>query len=233
MASRIRSFPIIGHRGAPQLIPPGNTLESLRKAIEVGADMLEVDVRRTSDDVLVLDHEAMRLTDGRDTPLHTRSYKEWQIQAAETHSPLPTLAEAFALASAASVGLMLDVRDPGIEALLARAIRKSRFPLDSLLVAIADNASRRILRGLDPRIPLSHALDEGKPPDAKLLATIDTDAVTWHGSRVTPAIVRVLNQREIQVYAGPADLAEEMRRLRNDCRVDGILTNAPDLLCKL
>ena len=58
---------------------------------------------------------------------------------------------------------MLDFKEPGSEALLARAIRRSGFPLNSLLVAGASEASRRLLRGLDPRIPLSLTLDS-RPP---------------------------------------------------------------------
>ena len=126
---------------------------------------------------------------------------------------------------------MLDFKEPGSEALLARAIRRSGFPLDSLLVAGASEASRRLLRGLDPRIPLSLTLDfEAAPPvDAKLLAEVDTDAVTWHHRLLTPAIVKVLHLRGILVYAWTVDLVDDMRRLR-DMGVDGIITNSPDVL---
>jgi glycerophosphoryl diester phosphodiesterase len=48
---------VIGHRGASGLAPE-NTLESLRAGIEAGADMVEFDVRMTSDKTLVLSHNA-------------------------------------------------------------------------------------------------------------------------------------------------------------------------------
>lgn len=48
---------IIGHRGAKGLAPE-NTLESFRAGIQAGADMLEFDVRMTSDKILVLSHGA-------------------------------------------------------------------------------------------------------------------------------------------------------------------------------
>ena len=74
MPSRIRPFFVVGHRGAPLLVPPGNTVASLLKAVEVGAQMLEVDVRRTRDDVLVLDHDAVRHVAGQETPISAQSY---------------------------------------------------------------------------------------------------------------------------------------------------------------
>lgn len=231
MPSRIRPFFIVGHRGAPALVPPGNTVASLQKAVEVGAQMLEVDVRRTRDDVLVLDHDAVRHVAGQETPISAQSYAQWESYLAETDAPLATLDDAFQIASQAGVGLMLDFKEPGSEALLARAIRRSGLPLDSLLVAGASDASRRLLRGLDPRIPLSLTLDfETAPPiDAKMLAGIDTDAVTWHYRLLSPAIVKVLHLRGILVYAWTVDLVEDMRRLR-EMEVDGIITNIPSAL---
>jgi len=47
MSSSSISFHRVGYRGAPALVPPGGTVASLRKAVEVGANMLMVDVRRT------------------------------------------------------------------------------------------------------------------------------------------------------------------------------------------
>ncbi len=47
---------ILGHRGIPALIKE-NTLESLLKAIELGADGIETDVRLTKDGVPVLMHD--------------------------------------------------------------------------------------------------------------------------------------------------------------------------------
>lgn len=231
MSSRIQTFPIVGHRGAARLIPPGNTVRSLQRAVEVGAQMLEVDVRRTRDDVLVLEHDAVRLIGGQDTPIRERSWAEWRARTEDTDAPMATLEDAFAIASRANVGLMLDFKDPGMESLLARAIRQSGFPLDRLLVPGANELSRATLRSLDPRIPLSLTLDEDAPPiTAKLLAELDTDAVTWHHKLLTPAIVKVLRLRRIVAYAWTVDQPDDMRRLRADIGVDGIITNSPDLL---
>ncbi len=212
-------------------MPPGNTVASLRRAVEAGARMLEVDVRRTRDDVLVLDHEAVRWVSGQETPVEAMSYAEWRDYTAGTDAPMATLADAFLLAARHGVGLMLDFKEPGTEALLARAVRASGFPMERLLVAGAPEASRRRLRGLDPRIPLSLTLDAEDAPlvSAKLLAAVDTDAVTWHHRLLTPGVVKVLRLREIRVYAGGTNLTEDMTRMR-ELGVDGIITDFPDLL---
>lgn len=232
MASRIRPLPVVAYRGAPQQCPPGSTVASLRKAVELRASALMVDVRRTRDDILVIEHDAVRMVDDREVPIREKSLADWRARSADTDSPIATLEDAMAVAAQAGIGLILDFRESGTEALLARAIRQSRFSLDSILVTGADATSRTILRGLDPRIPLGHTLgpENASQINAKLLAALDVDAVTWHHRLLTPPIVNILHLRDIRVYGWYADLAEDMRRLRDTCKVDGVITNAPDLI---
>ena len=231
MASELRAFPIVGHRGAPLLEPPGNTLASLRRAVEAGADMLEVDVRRTRDDVLILDQESVHLLDGEEVPLRDRSFSQWRRHGGAWGAALLTLEETLTLAADWGVGLLLDFKEPGTEGPIARAVRKSHFPTSSLLIAGAGDASRRILRGLDPRLPLSHTLEmeDSALITSHLLLELDTEAVTWHHRLLTPQIVEILHRRDILVYAWNVELTEDMRRMQT-CRVDGIVTSSPDRL---
>lgn len=54
---------VIAHRGASRLAPE-NTVEAFARAVEVGAQGIELDARRTIDGVIVVHHDA-RLADGR------------------------------------------------------------------------------------------------------------------------------------------------------------------------
>lgn len=54
---------IIAHRGA-SAAEPENTIAAFRRAVALGADGIELDVRRTADDRLVVHHDAV-LPDGR------------------------------------------------------------------------------------------------------------------------------------------------------------------------
>lgn len=57
---------VVGHRGTVKFAPE-NTIAAFQKAIELGADLVEMDVRETKDGHLVLVHDATvnRTTDGR------------------------------------------------------------------------------------------------------------------------------------------------------------------------
>jgi len=48
---------VVAHRGGALLGPPENTLQAIEKAIEVGADLIEIDIRQTRDGHLVLMHD--------------------------------------------------------------------------------------------------------------------------------------------------------------------------------
>ena len=57
---------IIGHRGASRA-EGDNTLAAFRRAVEMGADGVELDVRRSADDRLVVHHDP-HLPDGGPSP---------------------------------------------------------------------------------------------------------------------------------------------------------------------
>ncbi|MDE0236050.1 MAG: glycerophosphodiester phosphodiesterase, partial [bacterium] len=73
---------VIAHRGA-SVVEHENTLEAFREAVRQHADGIELDVRRTANDVLVVHHDA-HLPDGRAIiELHDDKLPDW----------VPTLAE--------------------------------------------------------------------------------------------------------------------------------------------
>jgi glycerophosphoryl diester phosphodiesterase len=65
---------IIAHRGASAYAHE-NTLEAFRIAMEMGADMIEFDVRRTGDDVLVLSHDDIAMDAGYLIPTLEETFK--------------------------------------------------------------------------------------------------------------------------------------------------------------
>ena len=53
-----KNFPLIlAHRGASGLVEHENTIEAFDKAVEVGSDGIELDVRKTKDNILIINHD--------------------------------------------------------------------------------------------------------------------------------------------------------------------------------
>ncbi len=97
---------IIAHRGA-SFAEPENTIDAFRRAVVMGADGVELDVRRTADDRLVVHHDA-HLPDGRvvrETPV------------AELPERIPTLAAALDACDGVFVNIEIknDPADPDFD----------------------------------------------------------------------------------------------------------------------
>lgn len=82
---------IIGHRGAAGLVDE-NTIESIARAVELGVDAVEIDVRATKDGELVLLHDSNFVrTTGIDLEVAEVNYKD--VTKLRTHGgyKIPTL----------------------------------------------------------------------------------------------------------------------------------------------
>ncbi|MCS7262190.1 MAG: glycerophosphodiester phosphodiesterase [Aquificaceae bacterium] len=99
---------LIGHRGLPAQAKE-NTLQSVQRALEAGADIVEVDIQRTKDGVLVLSHdENLKRVFGVDVNLRDASWEELKEL---TGGELPRLEEVLELV-AGRAGLFLEVKHP-------------------------------------------------------------------------------------------------------------------------
>ena len=112
---------LLCHRTANKDVPE-NTLESLEQAALLGCDVVEIDVRRTLDGQLVLNHDGIleRLTDGiGDTEtsyyddLRMRDAGVWMADRFEGMR-IPLFEDALRLAREQDIQLILDMKDKGI-----------------------------------------------------------------------------------------------------------------------
>ena len=95
---------IIAHRGASRERPE-NTLAAFRRAVELGADAIELDLHRTSDGVIVVHHDA-DVGSGR----AIRELTLATVGAVRVGGePIPTLAQVFE-AVGASLGVYCELK---------------------------------------------------------------------------------------------------------------------------
>ena len=102
---------VVAHRGSTQTAPE-NTLAALDWAVRAGADIVELDVRRTVDGHLIVIHDKRvnRTTDGRGY-VHKMTLAEIRTLDAGGGEQIPTLAEVLDSAAEHDVRLLLDVKD--------------------------------------------------------------------------------------------------------------------------
>lgn len=104
-----------------------NTMDAFRAAVEVGADMIETDVRMTKDGILVLLHdETVDRTTNGSGPVSEMTYEELrQLNAGGIYKPvqIPTLEELLQYLSELPVLLNLEIKEYADEGNLDRCHR--------------------------------------------------------------------------------------------------------------
>ena len=111
------NFLIIGHRGAAGLAPE-NTMKSFRRALACGVDAVELDVHAVDSRLAVIhDPTVDRTTNGRG-PLSRYSIADLQRLDAGDGQPIPMLEDVLE-AVPAGVGINIELKGPGTEALVA------------------------------------------------------------------------------------------------------------------
>ena len=114
---------MIAHRGASREAPQ-NTPAAFEAAIALGADAVELDVRRTADGELVVHHNASR----RGVPLSMLTYPA--LVRLSRHEP--PLFDAVVDLCANRIDLDVEIKEPGYEAEVME-VASRRFPRDRLL----------------------------------------------------------------------------------------------------
>lgn len=130
---------IYAHRG-DRSRAPDNTIEAYRLAVEAGADGIELDVRRTRDDALILVHDPSH---GNRPP-----FAEMSLEEVRSEEPsIPTFNEALAFVPS-SVYLNVEIKNAAYEP----GFDPSRRIVDQTLSAISaiDDPSRILMSSFDP-----------------------------------------------------------------------------------
>ena len=108
---------LIGHRGVRDLAPE-NTLQSIKKAIELNIKWVEIDVKISKDYIPFLLHDSSleRTTSGNGSPLNYKYSELYKLDAGswfdEKHKNLhpPTLKETLELCSQKNIGVNIELK---------------------------------------------------------------------------------------------------------------------------
>lgn len=158
---KLKSFRVIAHRGASGYAPE-NTLSSFQKGLDLGADMLELDIHLSRDGELIVIHDPTldRTTNGTGY-IKNHSVKELkQFDAAKQFAAyrgerIPILQEVFDLAKNRAT-FAIEIKNcpvlyPDIEKKLVRLIEKNEL-VDKVLVIAFYHPSLKEIKRLNPDI---------------------------------------------------------------------------------
>ncbi|MFA5991327.1 MAG: glycerophosphodiester phosphodiesterase [Candidatus Doudnabacteria bacterium] len=120
---------IIAHRGASKL-ERENTLKAFSKAIELGADGIELDVRKTADNYLVVFHDPE--IGGK--KICTLTLKEIKQEATKENYQVPELEESLRLI-AGKAKIQIEIKEVGYEREVGEIALKILQPGDFTIIS--------------------------------------------------------------------------------------------------
>lgn len=224
------SMQIIGHRGAAGLVPE-NTLASFRRAIDLGANGVELDIRRLGNTLVVIHDATLERTTNGAGELRALELAELRALDAGGGERVPLLEEVLQLIDARCL-LNIEIKECGLTELLLEIIarhqrQQPRWAGGMMLSSFHAQPLREIARARPAGCLLAALSDRQFDETLGLAREIGADAVNVSLEELNPGLVRRAHAEHFRLFVytvnDPADIAR-----CNELGVDGIFTDFPD-----
>ena len=216
----------IGHRGA-RAYAPENTLTSFKKAIEIGVDAVELDVRRTKDNQIVVIHDAdiKRTTNGEGlvSELTLAQIKSFSADGGEK---IPTLQEALDFLDK-KVKVLVELKEAGIEEQVLSIVQMKGLEKNVVVISFLEEALRK-LRELNNSIETGLVYAKHSNPVKSALELKANYLVALY--RFTHTVtVQKAHENGLKIIVWTINNPEEAKEYAKK-GVDGIASDKPDIL---
>lgn len=238
-------FVVIAHRGASAYYPE-NTMAAFKGAVEMNAEMIELDVMLSKDGVPVVFHDAT-LDDHTDGTGNIGDYTLDQLRELDAGSwfdstfageKIPTLEEVLAFATG-KIALNIEIKTEAVTDEARAGVEEKSLELvkkygmeEHVLFSSFDYRSITHLKKLDPEIPAALLYEKSQSQKllpSELLKKYDADAFNCSYRQLNTKRYRDVRENNIPVFIYTVDKPSRMRKLLR-MNVTGIFTNKPDVL---
>ena len=239
METKKENILVVAHRGASGYAPE-NTLSAMKKAIEMKAEMSELDVQETADGEIILLHDnTTKRTGEKDLNIWELNYDDLKdIEVGEWFSeeykgePIPTLKEVIDLVKG-KMKLNIELKANKHEKMLAerslKVVMDNNF-LDQVVFTSFKFDEIRKIRALNKEAKVGYIF--GKLPENVDVFTEDVDLLSAHYKSVDAEFVKKAKSNGKEVHVWTVNEPEDMKRMI-ELGVEAIITNYPDVLRKV
>lgn len=221
---------IVAHRGASGH-EPENTLRAFKRAIEMGAPAMELDVHLSKSGDLVVIHDYTTKDKNKVADLTTQELKAYDVGKGE-HIPL--LSEVFDLVNQRAV-INVELKGAGTAAPVAKLInyyiKEKKWNPKSFIVSSFDHYRVQEFHRLAPSVPAGVIFESNPIGYAHMATQAGAQYAIGHHEFLSPEFIKDAHARGVKVYSYTVNDKETAQKLLN-MNIDGIITNYPDLLDK-
>jgi glycerophosphoryl diester phosphodiesterase len=240
-------FPVmvIAHRGFSGAAPE-NTLPAFRKAIEVGSDMIELDIQLSKDGKIVVIHDEIlgRVTNGRRKVSDHTLEELKKLDAGAKFGPefsgerIPTLKEVLHLAEG-RILVNIELKDPTygqypITELAAKALKevKKAGMTDRVIYSSFNSASLEYIEKLEPHAWVAFLYHRPWNSLPELTGGREYRVLNLRNIYLSQEKVTRIHRAGIKLNVYTVNSDEELGQFVK-WEVDGIITNYPDRLLRI
>ena len=216
----------VAHRGASGY-RKGNTLDAFRYAVELGAEWIELDVRKSSDGKIVVVHDAA-IKNSSGSKKNISALTLSQIQKIDPS--IPTFESVLAYIAKTDVQIMIELKVSGIEKnvidLVAKYNMQDRVAYGSFLKG-ANNS----IRSIDPSAKLIYLLKTKADINAiiKNPSKYNYPILSINYALLNASTVRTLHLLGYKIFVWTVNSPTDIKKMMN-MGVDAITTDYPDRL---
>ena len=219
----------IGHRGAMGH-EPENTLLSIKKALELGVDAIEIDVHNVEDRLVVIhDRDLSRTTNGKGY-LENCSFAYLRSLDAGKGEQIPTLIEVLDSVDR-QARVNIELKGSKTAKLTVETILKYislGWSYQDFIVSSFNHYELSQIKAIEPKIEIG-ILIYGLPWEyIKIAQKLQANIVISNIDYVDAKFVAAVHQENLQAWAYTINKPQDISKMRK-LGIDGIFTNYPDI----
>jgi glycerophosphoryl diester phosphodiesterase len=220
----------IGHRGAMGY-EPENTLLSFQKALDLGVDMVELDVYvcKTGELVVIHDDRLERTTNGRGC-VWEKTLEELKNLDAGKGQKIPTLKEVFDLINK-KVQINIELKGENTAEPVSEAIKyfilQNGWKEEMFLVSSFNHQELKKFKELMPNIRIGILITEIPINYAKIAQDLNAWSINPSMEFINQTFIDDAHSRGLKVLIWTVNSSEDIKRMKS-LGVDGVFSNFPD-----
>ncbi|MCG9970500.1 glycerophosphodiester phosphodiesterase [Christiangramia crocea] len=228
----MNEFLKIGHRGAKAHVAE-NTLESIRKALDIGVDMVEIDVHKCASGELWVIHDFTldRTTDGSGE-IAKRSAEEISKLKVEGHYRIPLLTEVLDLIEG-KCDINIELKGLNTAEPVCKEVQKrvasGKWEYSSFLISSFQKNELFQVRQFDDHVPLGVLSKASVPEAIELGKLLNASAIHPSLGIITRDNTKLCQAEGFKVNVWTVNERQDILRMM-DFGVDGIISDYPNRL---
>ncbi len=226
----------IAHRGASDYAPE-NTLAAIEMAVELGAEMVELDIHSSADGIPMIIHDSnlSRTTNGSGN-VSRYTLPELKTLDAGDGETIPTLDEAIVCCLEHDLSLYLEIKSEAVIRSVCEAIKQHNIFNRTIICSFRSDWVAHV-KALNPDIITAVLFGSVNIDAAKLAQSVGAQYVhpAWEGlldephKLLTNEWLSNVRSAGLGIISWHEERLTELRELVK-LRLDGICTNTPDVL---